>query len=209
MFGLPGQTVSDWYRTLGQVIDLLPEHISAYELSVAKGIFQSLPDEDVKIEMYDLVIQMLTSAGYEHYEVSNFARAGKRSRHNQVYWRNEPYFGFGAGAAGYTDGVRSVNLRLPLEYIGAVLDGRSAVQSSEVVEEKTSMAETIMLALRTADGLDRRLFWERYGLDPVEFYKDRVQRLVDCGLAEVTREALRLSSRGIYVADEIAEEFLP
>ncbi|HOM72334.1 MAG TPA: radical SAM family heme chaperone HemW, partial [Armatimonadota bacterium] len=132
MYALPDQTIEDWQNTLDAALEISPEHISLYELTVEEGtVFGNLrrkcqinlPDEDLQIEMYTLAINSLTNAGYEHYEVSNFAKPGYRSRHNQVYWRNEPYFGFGAGASGYIGGTRYTNISSPDFYIERLLAG--------------------------------------------------------------------------------------
>ncbi len=124
MFALPGQMISDWSATLGAAVALGAEHISLYESlsrrelatrrSASKGSLE-LPDEGEQLDMYEVAIETLIASGYEHYEVSNFARPGCRSRHNQVYWRNEPYYGFGAGATSYVGGARSRRVGDPRE----------------------------------------------------------------------------------------------
>ena len=217
MFALPNQTIFDWRAALSRAMDLFPEHISLYELSIGEGTkfaelytgSSVLPDEDLKLEMYQATIDTLTTAGYEHYEVSNFARPGFRSRHNQVYWQNKPYCGFGAGATSYIDGVRSTNIKSPKDYIDSLLNGGSPVDSSEVVSKETSMGETVMLALRTADGLNRLAFKERYALDVTDVYREQINRFAEAELIELTSDSLRLTCKGLYLADEIAQEFLP
>lgn len=229
MFALPGQKLSDWKKTLGSTMKLLPEHISLYELSIEQGtkfaklyakylntcplptheMPDHLPVEDVKLEMYNAAIDILTEFEYEHYEVSNFARPGFRSRHNQVYWRNDAYYGFGAGAASYIEGMRCTNLKLPGEYIDSILRGGSSVDTCEQVSRETSMGETLMLALRTAQGLDRLRFKERYEVDALEVYPESVARLAAAGLVEIKPDSLRLTRKGLLIADEVAQEFLP
>lgn len=229
MFALPTQTLEDWKVTLQKTVNFLPEHISLYELSIEEGtrfaqlygsklcrtdgadrsLSHELPDEETKLAMYKATINSLTSAGYEHYEVSNFARPGFRSRHNQVYWRNDPYFGFGAGAVSYIGGIRGTNVSDPREYVSTVLSGRSAVETSESVSVEVSMGESVMLALRTSDGLSRKRFEKRYGVDVTGVFNKEIQALVEAELVFLTDTKLRLTPKGFFLADEIALEFLP
>jgi oxygen-independent coproporphyrinogen-3 oxidase len=170
MYALPDQTISNWESTLQKALELSPEHISLYELSIEEGThfgnlrsrcMIQLPDEDLQLEMYQMAIDRLTSAGFEHYEVSNFARPGRRSRHNQVYWRNEPYYGFGAGATGYVQGIRYTNTATPRDYIDQVNASGRAVATEESLTGRESMGETIMLGLRMLDGVDTFAFEHR------------------------------------------------
>lgn len=217
MYALPDQSTDDWKRTLETAFSLKPEHISLYELTVEEGtVFGNqrkqcnlkLPDEDIQIEMYLTAIETLTSAGYEHYEISNFALPGYRSRHNQVYWRNEPYYGFGAGASGYVEGVRYNNISDPSNYMNSVrLTGR-AVESSESITGKELMGETVMLGLRMLDGLDLNLFESRFGVDIYDVYPEELNNLISRGLAEIVDRHLRLTRSGLFIANEVMAEFL-
>ncbi len=217
MYALPDQTIEDWQNTLDAALEISPEHISLYELTVEEGtVFGNLrrkcqinlPDEDLQIEMYTLAINSLTNAGYEHYEVSNFAKPGYRSRHNQVYWRNEPYFGFGAGASGYIGGTRYTNISSPDFYIERLLAGESVVESSETVTGRQSMGETVMLGLRMLDGLDLDAFEERYGVSLFDVYRKEVTEFTTKGLLEVADSRLRLTSKGLFLANTVAASFL-
>lgn len=217
MYALPDQTIEDWQNTLDAALEISPEHISLYELTVEEGtVFGNLrrkcqinlPDEDLQMEMYTLAINSLTNAGYEHYEVSNFAKPGYRSRHNQVYWRNEPYFGFGAGASGYIGGTRYTNISSPDFYIERLLAGESVVESSETVTGRQSMGETVMLGLRMLDGLDLDAFEERYGVSLFDVYRKEVTEFTTKGLLEVADSRLRLTSKGLFLANTVAASFL-
>jgi oxygen-independent coproporphyrinogen-3 oxidase len=217
MYGLPDQSLDDWHMTLNTALELAPDHISLYELSVEEGtVFGNLqrkcainlPDEDLQIDMYSAAIYALTSAGYEHYEISNFALPGYRSKHNQVYWRNEPYYGFGAGASGYIRGIRYTNVRNPEDYIDLIKSGRSVVESSEVLSERQAMGETVMLGLRMLDGLDITAFRDRFGVDLTEVYNAEIRDFISRGLLELTKTHLRLTSSGLLIANEISAEFL-
>ncbi|MEN6520647.1 MAG: radical SAM family heme chaperone HemW [Armatimonadota bacterium] len=217
MYALPGQSVLEWQRTLDSALTLSPEHISLYELTVEEGtIFGNLrkkcmlqlPDEDQQIEMYAVAIETLASAGYERYEISNFAIPGRRSRHNMTYWRNEPYYGFGAGASGYVEGVRYTNLKDPVRYIDAVLSARSAVETSEALAGRQAMGETIMLGLRMIDGMDMDAFKARFGVGFEESYPEEFARLSARGLIEIDGRFLRLTAAGLLVANEVMAELL-
>lgn len=216
MYALPNQTLTDWHRTLDSALSLSPNHISLYELTVEEGTVLAglrdsrrihLPDEDLQIEMYMEAIRILSSAGYEHYEISNFALPGCRSRHNQVYWRNEPYYGFGAGASGYIGGVRYANLKTPTDYIAGVKSG-CAIATSEAVSGRRAMGETVMLGLRMLDGLDLSSFVQRYGVDISDVYRTELADFSSRGLIEKTPTSLRLTPSGLLIANEIAAEFL-
>lgn len=216
MYSLPDQSLDDWKSTLAAAIDLRPEHISLYELTVEEGThfgnllsrcLITLPDEDMQIGMYRAAIDSLTAQGYEHYEISNFALPGRRSRHNQVYWRNDPYYGFGAGAAAYVDGVRRTNIAQPVEYIEAMKSG-SAVATTETVSVRQSMGETIMLGLRMLDGVDTIAFEERYGVEITEAYPSEIADLTQRGLIELCGGRMRLTADGLLVANEAAVEFV-
>jgi oxygen-independent coproporphyrinogen-3 oxidase len=217
MYALPDQSLDDWQRTLESALELAPDHISLYELSVEEGtVFGNLrsrcllrlPDEDLQIEMYIAAINALTAAGYEHYEVSNFAKPGRRSRHNQTYWRNEPYYGFGAGASGYVGGVRYTNIGSPTAYVDSIRSTGSAVESSEALTGRRSMGETMMLGLRMMDGVDLAAFSARFGVRLQEVYGEELSRLVDRGLVELSETSLRLTPSGLFIANEVAAEFL-
>lgn len=217
MYALPGQTISDWQRTLEAALSLNPEHISLYELTVEEGTVLGnlrnkclirLPDEDLQIDMYMLAINTLTSAGYEHYEVSNFALPGSRSRHNMTYWRNEPYYGFGAGASGYIAGIRYMNTKAPAAYIESLRSGKSVVETSETLSGRQEMGETVMLGLRMLDGMDLIAFTARFGISLEEAYPTELATLKEKGLIESTKSTLRLTPAGLLISNEVAVEFL-
>lgn len=217
MYALPGQSASDWRRTLDSALALSPEHISLYELTVEEetmfGNLRNkcllrLPDEDQQLEMYAIAIETLASAGYERYEISNFALPGRRSRHNMTYWRNEPYYGFGAGASGYVEGIRYTNLKDPAAYIDAVMAARSPVEISEALTGRRAMGETIMLGLRMIDGMDLDAFEARFGVGFEESYPDELAKLSERGLIEIIGRFLRLTPPGLLVANEVTAEFL-
>lgn len=217
MYALPGQSLLAWQRTLDQAIRLNPEHISLYELSIEEGTKLAedcqagkleLPSEDLQIQMYEAAIAVLTSAGYEHYEISNFARPGFRSRHNQVYWRNDSYFGFGAGAARYLGGVRAKLTESVERYIDMINQAQDPVESTETLTGRALMGETIMLGLRLREGVDLTAFQQRFGEDLSATYREKIAVLKESGLLEIADNHLRLTHQGLLLSNRVMGEFL-
>jgi oxygen-independent coproporphyrinogen-3 oxidase len=218
MFGLPGQSRSTWDATLDRAIDLESEHISVYSLTLEPGTrFErlhaggrlALPDEETDLWMYERAIERLTSVGFEHYEVSNFARPGFKSRHNMVYWRNDSYRGFGPGAVSYIDGRRWTNEKFPGRYIRKVRDGDDLRVESEQLGPVAALAETLMVGLRLRGGIELAPLRTRFGLDPLSQFGEPIANLQTKGWLEVTDERLRLTHRGLLFANDVFLEFLP
>ncbi|MCX2726656.1 radical SAM family heme chaperone HemW [Thermomicrobium sp. 4228-Ro] len=217
--GWPGQTRADWLHDLSTVLSWEPEHLSLYALTiepgtpyergVQRGVLRPL-DDDAVAELAELAMDLLAQRGYEHYEVSNWARERSfRSRHNQIYWRNGWYIGAGAGAHGYLGGIRMVNERLPARYIERVRAGDLPVREEEPIDPRTEAIETMILGIRlVTDGISARSFHERHGRDLWELYRAPIEELQDLGLVEWDGEQLRLTRRGILVANEVAVRFL-
>jgi oxygen-independent coproporphyrinogen III oxidase len=220
MFGLPRQTVSDFERTLEAALALEVPHLSIYGLIVEEGtpFFARrergklpLPAESAEVAMFGAALARTQQAGLVRYELSNYARPGYACRHNRVYWRNEGYFGFGAGATGYLDGARRVNIRRPSAYIDAALAGKSLVIESETetLSQEATMGETIMLGLRLAEGLDLGAFVTRFGVRAEQHWEPTISELIAQGLVECTPTHLRLTEpRGLFLASEAMSAFL-
>ena len=230
MYGIPGQTLESWRQTLKTALDRLPEHVSLYSLAVEEGTpfhamqvqgALSLPGDDAEADVYELAIETLTNAGYEHYEISNFARPGFECRHNITYWENRPYFGFGAGASSYLPEeqphsslithhayVRSTNTRSVEEYILRLNSGETAVESQECLTGKESMGETMFLGLRMLRGADVNAFRQRYGLSPQEAFPEEIASLKERGLLEEAGCFIRLTRRGLLLANDVFTEFV-
>jgi len=217
IFAIPGQTLESWLANLRQAVELGPDHLSCYGLTYEHGtpLYERLQrgqvrqaDSELEAEMYEATIDTLAAAGYRQYEISNFAKPGCECRHNLVYWRNEQYLGVGPSAAGYVDAVRYRNVPDVAAYVHAVSAGRSP----RVEEERRSLdqqaRETAMLSLRLTDGLDRRTFAARFGRDATELFADAVRRHVSLGLLEVSDGAIRLTRRGLLLADSVISDFL-
>jgi len=217
IFALPGQTLDHWRSTLDTAISLGSEHVSLYELTIEEGTRFAemcahgkldLPDEDLQIDMYETAISKLTQAGFEHYEVSNFARLGYRSRHNQVYWRNEPYYGFGAGATSYVDGTRARRVPDPQAYITAVCSESDAIESSEHLTGRALLAETIIQGLRMLDGIDVSAIDAAYCTDLALEFKTEIARLKQRGLLEEIDDHFRVTHQGLLLLNDVAGEFV-
>lgn len=218
MFGLPNQTMKQWQETLDRAFALQTDHISLYSLIVEEGtgfhtLWQKgrlpLPDDDLSADMYQMAIDGATSAGFEQYEISNFARPGRESRHNVHYWKNDSYYGFGCGAVSYMDGKRVTRIKSPAKYAQSVERGESIILEVEEADRADSMGETMMLGLRlTRDGIDRSQFKNRYGVGPEEIFPVEIGRHTVSGLLEEAGKGLRLTPRGVTLANEVMMSFV-
>ncbi|MBB6051488.1 radical SAM family heme chaperone HemW [Armatimonas rosea] len=218
MFGLPRQTVSDFERTLETALTLDIPHLSIYGLIVEEGtpFFARrergklpLPEESAEAAMFSRALEKTQAAGLARYEISNYARPGFACRHNRVYWRNEPYFGLGAGATGYLDGVRRVNIRRPSAYIDAALAGRELALETETLSAEETMGETMMLGLRLVEGVSLNDFAARFGVRAEQHWAPTIAELVAQGLLEHTPTHLRLTEpKGLFLASEAMAKFI-
>lgn len=219
MYALPGQSAGHWETTLRKAIRLAPEHLSLYPLAVEEGTpfhrLQSagkltVPSDDEAAEMYEAAEALLAQAGYEHYEISNWAagRTTFRCRHNLIYWMNRPYLGFGAGAHSYVFGRRYNNVLLPERYVDLVNARALPVDHGEQIDADLEMRETIILGLRLLDGISRREFADRFarGLDDV--FGAVVDRLEAEGLLFSQGDRVALTSRGILLGNEVFRAFI-
>lgn len=217
IFGVPGQTLADWQADLGRALDLGTDHLSTYGLTYEeqtplwkrrqRGLVMAL-SEDQERDLYACSMDRLESAGFEHYEISNFARPGARSRHNQVYWANEAYFGFGMGAARYVRGTRELNTRRLAEYLERIEGGASAVVESEELPPRERSRETMAVQLRRCEGIDRRRFQEQTGFALDVIAGPRLPILVNQGLLSDDGERVWLTRAGKFVADGVIENLL-
>jgi oxygen-independent coproporphyrinogen-3 oxidase len=233
MYGIPDQTLADWRRTLEGAAELGPRHVSLYcltlegdtpmERSVASGAIAQ-PDPDLAADMYLLAEETMAARQYRHYEISNWAVPGYESRHNLVYWRNEPNLGVGPGAHSYLGGVRFWNLRSPGEYVRRVrklappseVDGWSMaeivgrmpmVERSETIDRRMEMSETLMMGLRLDTGVGVNEFVTRFGEPPTAGYGDAIEELSSVGLLDDAGGRLRLTDRGRMFGDEVFSRF--
>src|SRR5947209_1825793 len=218
MFGLPGQTMQHWRETLDQALALHPEHLSLYSLIIEEGTpFYTWTqegsitpgDEDLCADMYEYADERLQAAGYENYEISNWALPGHQCRHNLTYWHNLPYLGMGAGAYSSFGGRRFSNVLAPLEYIRLLKARLRPEAESETIELVQEMTETAFLELRTAMGIHLPSFEQRFSESLAQFVGDRLRPVEAAGLLEQTAEWLRLSKRGRLLGNEVFSRLLP
>jgi oxygen-independent coproporphyrinogen-3 oxidase len=165
-------------------------------------------DEELQRDMYALAIERLAAAGHEHYEVSNFAKPGCRSRHNQVYWSGDGYFAYGPGAASYIDGVRQMNHRSTTTYLNRVLAGESPVTESEKLSPEARARELLVFGLRRIEGVTRKQFRARAGLEIDYLAGAALHKFIDLGLLTDDGERVRLTRDGLFVSDAIWPELL-
>ncbi len=218
MFALPKQTNVLWEASLQRALEYGTEHLSLYALTLEPGTrFErldaggklDLPDEDDELRMYERSIEILAKTGYDHYEVSNFALPGFRSEHNQVYWRNEEYIGFGPGAVSYSGGRRWKRERQPQKYSDKVSQNTDLSVESESLDAVGQLGETMMLGLRLRDGLRLERIRHRFGIDASIYFARQIERLTAEGLLTLDRDTLLLTHRGLLLANTVLSEFLP
>jgi oxygen-independent coproporphyrinogen-3 oxidase len=217
MFGIPGQSADSWHRSLDAAIALGVEHISTYGLTIEEGTPyarwherepSAFADEGSEADMYASAIDTLMAAGYEQYEISNFARPGYRSAHNENYWANGEYVGLGVGAASYIDGCRSTHTRNLNLYIEAARERQPIPGDSEELTGVARLGEATMLALRTREGVDVQAFRDRYGFDFLDHYAPVIDELTSVGVLRVDPTHVRLTERGRFVANDVARAFI-
>ncbi len=220
IFGWPGQTAADWDADLTTILEWQPEHVSLYSLivepstpmasAVQRGIL-TVVDDDTVADFYEQATARLGGAGWHHYEIANWAREPDlRSQHNLIYWQNGHYFGFGAGAHSYLGTLRGSNVRLPSSYIDAIQAGRRPLALAETIDPATEMGETMMLGLRLlVDGVSARDFERRHGESMTTRYQAQIERFTQIGMLEWQGERLRLTDRGMLLANDVCGEFLP
>jgi oxygen-independent coproporphyrinogen-3 oxidase len=217
MFALPRQTAALWRASLERAVSLGTEHLSLYALTLEPGTrFErlhaggrlTLPGDEAEASMYEECIALLANRGYEQYEVSNFARAGFRCRHNQVYWRNGDCLGVGPGAVSHMGMRRWKRERLPARYVRKVAQGAELAVESEELGPEATLGETMMLGIRMLEGLSLAELGARYGVDVEMRYAGEIEALTRRGLVSVAAGRLRLTRNGLLLADTVAVEFL-
>jgi oxygen-independent coproporphyrinogen-3 oxidase len=217
IFGVPGESLQVWEADLAAALKLRPDHISTYGLTYERGTVlwsrwqkgQVRPlGEERERTMFERGIDVLTDAGFEHYEVSNFARPGHRCRHNEAYWSGDEYYAVGPGAARYVNGRREMNHRSTTTYIKRVLAGQSPVADSEELSPEDRALELFVFGMRRLEGIDRNEFAARTGFDLDELVGNELQRFVARGLLEDVGDRVRLTRDGLFVSDSIWPYFL-
>jgi len=216
MFGLPKQTVKIMNDTIDKALALNLPHYSIYSLKVEENtLFHTLyhknqlplPDEDEELDMFLLIMGRLKQAGYEQYEISNFAKPGFESRHNSMYWLNRSYYGLGAGAHGYMYGKRHVNIKGVQPYIEATRRGLPTLEQYEISESE-AMEDFMMVGLRLLRGVKRSDFSRQFGREMESVFGQVLRKLIERKLLEQTAEGYRLSEQGVLLGNEVFADFL-
>ena len=216
IYALPGQTMDQVKENVAKAIDLDIPHMSLYSLILENHtVFMNrmrrgklpLPKEELEAEMFEYIIEELEKAGFEHYEISNFSKPGFESRHNLVYWDNAEYYGLGAGASGYVDGIRYKNHGPIRHYLEAVEAGKARITEEPLtLEEK--MEEELFLGLRKKTGVSKARFEEKFGISFDQRYGQVVANLTEQGLLVPDDKQVRMTKRGLFLGDTVAEKFI-
>ena len=216
IYALPAQTMEQVKDNVAKAIALDIPHMSLYSLILENHtVFMNrmrrgklpLPKEEVEAEMFEYIIAELERAGFEHYEISNFSKPGFESRHNLMYWDNAEYFGIGAGASGYVSGVRYKNHGPIRHYMKAVEIGNARI-NEEHLSQREQMEEEMFLGLRKKSGVSIRRFEEKFATSFEELYGQVVRDLCHQGLLQVEGQQIRMTKKGLFLGDTVAERFI-
>lgn len=216
IYALPGQTMEQVKENVAKAIGLDIPHMSLYSLILENHtVFMNrmrrgklpLPKEELEAEMFEYIIAELERAGFEHYEISNFSKPSFESRHNLMYWDNAEYYGIGAGASGYVNGVRYKNHGPIRHYLSAVEEGNARI-TEEHLSQKEQMEEEMFLGLRKKSGVSMARFEEKFGRSFDGLYGEIVKDLVQQGLMQIDGDRVRMTKRGLFLGDTVAERFI-
>ena len=217
MYGLPGQSMEAWQSTLEQAVNLQPEHLSLYQLKLEEGtrMYEMLEqgeieefDDQLALEMYRTAQDYLKENGYLQYEISNYAREGYASRHNQVYWRTENYLGLGLGACSWVRPKRWNNYYKMDQYLAAVAADILPGQESEVLTEQEQMEETVFMALRMNDGIETELFRKRFSRTVEDVFPHALECCMEKQLLKKTTQGYALTEEGRVLGNLVFLEFI-
>lgn len=217
IFGIPGQSLREWQDTLKHVLALSPQHVSAYNLKIEPDtpIYRDVAsgylvpcDEELELEMFWYGIDYLTRNGFNHYEISNFALPGREARHNLIYWRNEEYLGLGPAAHSMLRGERFSNEENVELYIKKLHNNQAVARERQQLSTEEQISETVFLGLRLIEGLDLSKFEQRFGRPLERIFGAELRKLSDLGLIEITENHIKLTEKGLPVANEVFAEFI-
>jgi oxygen-independent coproporphyrinogen-3 oxidase len=216
IFGIPGQTIFDVKEDIKRIKNLMPEHISAYNLSIEEGtaFYNELKEGNLtqvcdvdEAAMYYLIIDLLKD-NYSHYEISNFAIPGYECIHNKIYWTNDEYIGIGAGACSKFNGYRYENEKHFKKYIELILNKNSAILYKEFIDKDAEIKETIFLGLRLLEGINVLNWYKRFGVDFYELFWEKLHKLKSLNLIEEVKGYIRLTKKGLFLSNEVFCEFI-
>ncbi|MGV3604903.1 MAG: radical SAM family heme chaperone HemW [Planctomycetaceae bacterium] len=217
IFGVPGETLASWKEDLQRGMDLGVTHVSTYGLTFERGTqFWSRQQrgelaavaDGLEATLYETSLDMLQAAGYEHYEVSNFARSGFRCRHNETYWLGRPYFAAGPGAARYVNGIREVNHRSTTTYLARIQQGKTPVAEQEELPLEERARERLVFGLRRIEGVAFQTFVEETGYEILPLGGKPLGRFLAQGWMEKTETHLRLTRKGLLISDSLWPDLL-
>lgn len=217
MYALPNQTIQDVEFALNEFFKLDIEHCSAYSLIVEpKTIFYNLmnrgklplPSEDEEATMYQMIMEQMESHGYHQYEISNYAKKGFKSKHNLVYWDNDHYYGFGAGAHSYINGKRRSNIGPINHYLKAIEKGRLPIREEISLTVKEQMEEEMFLGLRKTAGVSQKKFYQKFSIDVLEYYREEIEKLIQDGLLQINEDEIQLTNRGRMLGNIVFQQFI-
>jgi oxygen-independent coproporphyrinogen-3 oxidase len=217
IFGVPGETLAQWKADLHAAIALKPDHISTYGLTFERGTTfwnrlqqgeLSQADEDLERQMYTAAIDGLSAAGFDHYEVSNFAQPGRRCRHNEVYWTGGEYFAAGPGAARHIGGMRETNHRSVGKWLELVTANKSPVAERECLPPEAKARELLVFALRRLEGVDRSWFKTKCGFEIDALVAEPLKKFIAAGWLQDNGERIKLTREGLFISDALWPEFL-
>jgi oxygen-independent coproporphyrinogen-3 oxidase len=216
--GLPGQTMAGWKRNLEEAFALRPEHLSFYLLEVHQGTpladhikkgLQPRPDDDLAAEMYEVMLDRASEAGYEHYEISNLCLPRHESRHNTKYWTGAPYYGFGCSAHSYDGGFRRwANERDATGYMELIEQGRPAIANETRLTTADRQSEAVFLGLRMMQGFSFAEYQELFGADLRAQHETDLTRFREAGLNECSGDLLKLTRAGALLSNEVFAAFI-
>ena len=217
IYGLPNQTTAIWEDTLAKVVQLNPDHISSYGLKVEdntpwgkeySGGKIILTEDEVVSRMYESLQRALKDNGYIHYEISNYCKPQKASKHNNVYWRNEYYLGVGSGAASFYNGQRFYNVKDIDLYIDNLSKGLRPFEEVIELTLDDQISETMFMGLRILSGVNIVDFKKRFGISPVDKYYSEIEKLIGLGLVHIQDDSIKLTEKGIPLANLVFMEFV-
>ena len=221
MLGLPNQSIKDLKESIEKVISLHPEHVSIYSLIVEEGtkLYKQietgelqLPEEELERKMYWYTKSKLELAGYKHYEISNYAKPKRESKHNSNCWEQKQYIGIGASAHSYLNNIRYCNVSNLKEYISNMENVEADFEEKYIVNERQNLEdrknEFMLLGLRKIDGVSIAMFKEKYVENPIFRYRDSLEKLVNEGLVLIDGDMIKLTNKGLDLANIVWEEFI-
>lgn len=217
MFGLPDQTIDQFSESITKALELGITHVSSYSLQVEKKtVFYNqwrkgelpLPTEEAEADMYALLISRLEEAGLSQYEISNFAKEGFESKHNITYWKNDEYYGIGAGAHSYIDGVRRANAGPLKQYMNRIDENGFPYMDDNVLTKAERMEEEMFMGLRMREGVSKQRFEDKFGQPMFSVFGKQIENLTSKNLLQDTGTHISLTEKGFFLGNEVFQEFL-